>query len=336
MKANVLTDSLFYKGFSGISRYANEVSVRFCRTNLTYIPSSGGGPLATSLRPISLRTSSFGLGGNLFWSPGFVPFVKKKIVQHITVHDLNHLFAYSKLHLMYIRLVLFPLWRKVDTIFTVSEFTRNLIIDELGESVKDKVIVAYNGVSSSFSQKRDLSNKRRYLIYVGNRRSYKNINRMITAFAIVAKELDIELLVTGVEDLRLLNIVANYGLKNRLHFIGSPSESELAALYSNSLGCIFVSLHEGFGFPPVEAMSCGSPAIVSNTSSMPEISGPFARYVNPLDIESIQDGIRDVVSNSEKWRQKVAGAALWLKRYSWDKTAQVIEDKISGSPHYME
>jgi len=331
MNFDVLTDSLFYQGISGISRYANEVSVRFSNTNLIYIPSSGSGALKTALRPFSLRKHAEGLSCYSFWSPGFVPVIKNKIVQHITVHDLNHLFAYPRLHAMYVRLVLFPLWRRVDTIFTVSEFTKNVIIDELGESIREKVVVAYNGVSPSFYPRNDVPNGRRYLMYVGNRRSYKNVNRMVSAFAVVAKSLDIDLLMTGGSDFDLLNLVSSYGVGNRLRFIGNPSESELAALYSNSLGCLFVSLHEGFGFPPVEAMACGTPAIVSNTSSMPEISGSFARYVDPLDVESIQDGICDVVSNSGKWREKVAGAALWLERYSWDKTAKTVERKIVNS-----
>jgi glycosyltransferase involved in cell wall biosynthesis len=93
-------------------------------------------------------------------------------------------------------------------------------------------------------------------------------------------------------------------------------------LYSGALASIYLSYYEGFGLPPLEAMSCGTPVLVSNVTSLPEVVGDAGVMVDPLDIEAIGDGLIRLVEDSTLRQDlKLRGLAR-SKQFSWDKTAQ--------------
>jgi len=106
-----------------------------------------------------------------------------------------------------------------------------------------------------------------------------------------------------------------------LFVVGQPyvGHQDLPALYSGALGLIYASLYEGFGLPILEAMACGCPVVTSNVSSMPEIAGEAAVLVDPLSVEDIKRGIKEMLKEREKLIE------LGFKRvsdFSWQKTAQ--------------
>ena len=104
---------------------------------------------------------------------------------------------------------------------------------------------------------------------------------------------------------------------------GHVPDEHLPALYSGALFFVYVSLYEGFGLPPLEAMACGTPVLTSNVTSIPEVVGDAALTVDPYDVEAIADGIKRLVEDgglrAELSRRGIARA----KMFTWDKTAEL-------------
>jgi len=94
------------------------------------------------------------------------------------------------------------------------------------------------------------------------------------------------------------------------------------ALYSGAIGCVYVSLYEGFGLPPLEAMACGTPVITSNVSSLLEVVGNAALTVDPLDVDAIAGGLLEVAGDSDL-RERLRSKGLARSRmFDWNRTAE--------------
>jgi glycosyltransferase involved in cell wall biosynthesis len=115
-----------------------------------------------------------------------------------------------------------------------------------------------------------------------------------------------------------------------IKFLGYVSPSDLPTLYSAALMLLYPSLYEGFGLPPLEAMACGCPVIVCKTSSLPEVCGDAAYYIDPYDIEGMAEALLVVAKRSdvrEGLRQKGLNR---VKHFSWEATAQAISRVIES------
>ena len=138
-----------------------------------------------------------------------------------------------------------------------------------------------------------------YVLSVGETRPYKNIRRLLEAFARIQLP-DLQLAVVGSMnkmDADLQNYPHTLGISDRVRFLGYVPDGELAALYAGAKAFVFPSLYEGFGFPPLEAMACGCPVVASNVASIPEVCGENAVYVDPHSTGSIAAGIERVVTD---------------------------------------
>ena len=93
-------------------------------------------------------------------------------------------------------------------------------------------------------------------------------------------------------------------------------------LYRNALLLVFPSLYEGFGLPPLEAMACGCPAVVSNVASLPEVCGEAAYYVDPYDIDSIAAGIYRVAKDDQLRKDLIERGLERAKLFTWEKSAK--------------
>ena len=111
-------------------------------------------------------------------------------------------------------------------------------------------------------------------------------------------------------------------LKDRVVFLDYVPEKDLPHLYSEAAAFVFPSLYEGFGLPPLEAMACGCPVIVSNAASLPEVCGDAAYYVDPYDVESIAEGIYKVLMNEILRQDLIAKGLERVKLFSWEKAAK--------------
>jgi len=111
-------------------------------------------------------------------------------------------------------------------------------------------------------------------------------------------------------------------LAENIEIIGSVSQAELISHYQNAKLFVFPSFHESFGFPPLEAMACGTPVIVSDKTALPEVCGDAAIYVDPHDITDIAQKIR-MILNDESLQQKLIAKGLeHVKAFTWEKTAK--------------
>jgi glycosyltransferase involved in cell wall biosynthesis len=163
----------------------------------------------------------------------------------------------------------------------------------------------------------------------------KNINNLILAFKKIGLR-DIQLILVGSRS----NVFASNELKDFIHsqkniiFSGYIPDDELIRLYSEAKLFVYPSYYEGFGLPPLEAMACGCPVVVSNVASLPEVCGNAAQYVDPDNIEGIAEGIHKVLTD-EPLRQSMMEKGLErAKLFSWEKAAKehikVFEEVLSS------
>lgn len=175
-----------------------------------------------------------------------------------------------------------------------------------------------------------------FLLYAGTIRPQKNIPRMVEAFALLKGELqdhpeykDLRLIIIGDEISRYPSVrraVMQSRVENAVRFLGFVPLDTLRVFYEAASAFIFVSLYEGFGLPPLEAMASGTPVVSSNTTSLPEVVGDAARIVNPENVFEIARGMKDVLLDKELRRSLVERGYEQSRRFTWEETArQVLE-----------
>lgn len=116
--------------------------------------------------------------------------------------------------------------------------------------------------------------------------------------------------------------VERLGLRQRVRFLDFVADDDLPLLYNLAHGLVYPALYEGFGFPPLEALACGTPVLASNTSSLPEVVGEAGVLVDPTDIESIAAGIQRLLDDEELVGELRRRGPQQAARFSWDQAAQ--------------
>jgi glycosyltransferase involved in cell wall biosynthesis len=223
--------------------------------------------------------------------------------------------AYSPLQRLYLRL-LGPLSaRRAKRIVALSNAAREMIISRFSVP-DDKVVVAQNGLSQALCRQlsapetdrateriHQLTGGRPYLLSVSAFYEYKNLLRLIRAFAQVSSIVTHQLILVGAETTQvttdsLRNLACQLGIQDRVAFAGRIAHEDIVAFYRHSSALIMPSLEETFGLPIVEAMMVGCPVITSNIGSMAEIAGEAAQLVDPWSVDDIAKGIRKVLSET--------------------------------------
>lgn len=170
----------------------------------------------------------------------------------------------------------------------------------------------------------------RFLLSVGTYEPRKNQKRQIKAFIELKRRKkikNISLVLVGGKGWMSDELFKNKDELDEYKIILLPfvDDSFLAHLYKSAEAFIYPSIAEGFGFPPLEAMSFGCPVIISNTSSLPEVGGDAARYVDPLSIESIEEALLEVCCDEGLRKSMSLASVEQSKKFSWDKTAEETE-----------
>jgi glycosyltransferase involved in cell wall biosynthesis len=164
-----------------------------------------------------------------------------------------------------------------------------------------------------------------YLLYVGSRRYYKNFKALLQAYALNQQLSDeFKLVCFGGGRLSLAEKAEIQRLKikeDRILYL-EGGDRLLANLYKNAAVFIYPSLYEGFGIPPLEAMSLGCPVVCSNVSSIPEVVGAAGRYFDPNDIEDIGSAIESVVFSENSRTELIVRGSHRAAQFSWRKCAQ--------------
>ena len=268
----------------------------------------------------------------LFFSPVHEGMFFPNIPQIVTVHDLIPLkyFELSPKWKYYYQYALPLLLKKSRKIICVSQYTKQDLIKNY-ELEPESIDVVYNGYDRDLfvpQSNPEILHKYRldkYLLYVGDMRTYKNLDRCLTAFDRLPFK-DYQFVVTGKKDdffyPQIERQTKHLAARERIVFLDYVPTDELPALYSMAQSLVFASLYEGFGLPVLEAMACGCPVIASRATSLPEVGGDSVLYVDPYDIEEIAEAmcrvLRDVELRTRLRHQGLQRARL----FSWEKTAQ--------------
>ncbi len=246
----------------------------------------------------------------------------------ITVYDMIHeLFAdefpsYDKTAAAKLAAV-----RRADHIICISANTRDDLIRLLGVS-RERVSVVYLGADVPVHEIPDgelgrSSERAPFLLYVGDRRGYKNFGRFLEAMASLPSLCrDFRIVAFGSQPFspQELHLIERLGLSNTIEH-KSGDDASLSALYREARAFVYPSLYEGFGLPPLEAMARGCPVVASNTSSMPEVIGGAGELFDPSDIEAMTRSIVSVVYSDDRRRALADLGRQRVKQFTWTRCA---------------
>ncbi len=168
-----------------------------------------------------------------------------------------------------------------------------------------------------------LSLPEKYVLYVGSNKPHKNLPRLVEAWAQV--ESDSVLVIAGAWDARYpqaQEMVARLEMQERVLFRHNIAEAHLPALLCGAQIFVFPSVHEGFGLPPLEAMSCGTPVLCGNVSSLPEVVGDAALLFDPFQVQNITRVLSEALNTANLRAQLRERALLQAKEFSWERTAR--------------
>jgi glycosyltransferase involved in cell wall biosynthesis len=319
---------------TGMQRYAIEVSERFSQ----YLD---------PVRPVDPLRGAVGhlweqcylpsaVRGRLLWSPNNTgPLAVTR--QVCTIHDLiplDHPEWFNRRFAAWYAWLLPRLAQRVQHIIAISEFTRQRVMDLL-RVPSSKITVIPNGVDGRFYPRsaEEIERMRqalgigdlRYILCVGSLEPRKNLRGLFNAWRIAQTSIDddIHLVVAGARgSARVFAASSIREVPPRVHYTGYVSDEHLPALYSGALAMIYPSLYEGFGLPPLEAMACGTAAVTSNNSSIPEVVGDGAVLVDARDDSSIADGIVRVLRDGSLREELNKIGVQRVARFQWDSTAK--------------
>lgn len=252
--------------------------------------------------------------------------------------------------------------KRAAHIFSISESTKNDIIKFYKVS-SDKITVAYPGYDKSKFKiqiskfkieevKRKYSIKGDYILFLSSLKPSKNVEGLLEAFALVTSGQQpatrkkpitdypspITLVIAGKKGWMFEEIfrkVKELNLEKQIIFTGFVEDGDVLALMAGAKVFVLPSFWEGFGIPVIEAMACGTPVVVSNGGSLPEIVGDAGVIVNPYDSKDIARGIKKILeSNNSNYRTRLINKGLkQVKKFNWEncaeKTLSILE-KIGG------
>jgi len=335
----VYVDGLFYKG-SGIGRYYEFLVSGLSKRGINIVTAVPERLKDSFLRQFSANSmvepifvpyekfalKSFMSQSNLLRSlenkvdwflyphvnlPMFVP--QNTIV---TVHDLIPLTAYwdgSKAKASFFRSLVSRAVRKAYRIIAVSETTKSQLVTMFPQS-KDKTVVIYESYEERLVRIASALDKGlvngSYFLYVGNRKRHKNLGRVIEALSRISDK-SIKFVIAGQKDGagpdEIERQAKELNLEHRVLFFVNPSDEVLASLYKEAQFLIQPSLVEGFGLPPLEALSLGTPVLLSDIPIFREIYEDAAEYFDPFSVE-------DIAQKIIKWSDEDAGPTLHKER----------------------
>ncbi len=254
----------------------------------------------------------------------------------VTVHDLAYL-RYPKVHPMGRRLYLSALTRltlrRARAIIAVSQHTKQEILRHF-RVPPERIRVIYEGCDAAFRplpapaidafrQRRNLP--QRYLLYVGNLEPRKNLPALVRAFARLATGSDLTLVLAGSPawgHTELFRLIEELHLQTRVLLPGFVPTEELPLWYNGAEVFVYLSRYEGFGLPPLEAMACGTPVVVSSASSLPEVVGEAGLQVHPDDIEGLVEALRQLLSQPELREMYRERGLKQARQFSWSRMAR--------------
>jgi len=311
---------------TGVQRYTRELLKAFDKIGFTYYDITYPYTKYRYLQHfwehifLPLKTKNYDL---LFCPGNIAPIWKSANVKMIvTIHSLAFRYfpqAYSKFFRNYYEIVIPRIMKISEKIITVSKAEKKVLSDYFPE-YQNKIAVVQNGVDELFINQKLILEKENYLLYVGSLNLLKNLEGMIKAFISISAKVPHTLVIAGSipPSFRKVDIQTS----ERIMFINPSNDFQLAKLYSKASLFVFPSFYEASPLPPIEAMACGCPVLVSDITALRERCGDAAIYCNPNDINDIADKILTVLSNKSLTNELISKGLKRASLFSWRKTAR--------------
>ena len=351
----IYLDGLFYKG-AGIGRYYESLLKELAKEGVkihTCVPlqfkedfKSDFEQYSENITPIYVNYSRF--SNKAFWEQGRILkklenkvflfhfphinlplYIPKNLI--VTIHDLRPFTEYwdrnyikKKIYEWYFKRAI----KNAKKLITDSKHIKEEILKDFPE-IEFKIKVIYPFIDNKFLNK--VNNKNQYnkivtgdyILFIGSRKKHKNLSQLIYAFNSIKDSFpNLKLVIAGKKDSRVDDIdllKEKFNIKDRLIEIISPSDEKILCLYKYAKAFVFPSLYEGFGLPPLEAMACGIPVIVSNIPVLKEICGDAAYFVDPYSSESIAQGIYKVLYNDNLKESLIEKGKKRINHFNSDK-----------------
>jgi glycosyltransferase involved in cell wall biosynthesis len=275
---------------------------------------------------------------DILFNPAFYTLWLSPAKQFTTVHDcaiLKYPEYLNKLSSIYFYFNYYITRSRADRVIADSNFIKDELIREF-KFPKDKISVIYPALPKStainnmpelgFSPQVNIGMP--YFVFIGNSRPRKNLVGLLEAFSIFNEDNPGYILVLiGLKDGRFIDLesaVKRLGIADNIVRLGYVSDMDKVNVLSKAEALLFPSLYEGFGFPVLEAQSLGVPVITSNMSSLPEVSGEGALFVNPFEPRDIARGMGALIKDCELRRRLIKAGYVNLNRFSWENTVMEI------------
>jgi len=324
---------------TGVQRYAHELLARLGPELRVVRPAGALSPVRGHLWEQFVLPRACGRA--LLWSPGNTgPLAHRR--QVVTIHDastLDHPEWFSGKFARWYRFLLPRLARRARKVITVSEFSRRELVRLCGVP-DDRVVAIHNGISPRFAPAAEDEKKafrqrhgleRPFCLYLGSLEPRKNVSVLLEAWKNLAPQ-ETELVLAGAAS----HVFRERGfstLPPGARLLGRVDDAELPALLSAAWGFVFPALYEGFGFPPLEAMACGTPVVCSNTTSLPEVCGaafdpadPASTgavfYFNPTDPAELAAQLERLLDlPADAARRLSANGRAQAAKFTWETCA---------------
>jgi glycosyltransferase involved in cell wall biosynthesis len=264
------------------------------------------------------------------------PYVSRRIRKILTVHDLVwHYYpeTMDRYNLLIMGLLAERAIKAADHIIAVSEASARAISEITGIQ-REKISVIHHGTDRYIPLNKNDSaefiadkykTRKQYLLTVGTVEPRKNLKMLLRVFAPL-KGGDYQLLIAGSSGWKTSPIYREYErLRLReedVRFLGYIPDEDMNRLYSGAALFVFPSIYEGFGLPPLEAMASGTPVIVSNSSSLPEVVGDAGILLDPFDADSWRESITTVLSDAFLQERLTAKGLQRARLFSWKTAAR--------------
>ncbi len=281
------------------------------------------------------------LGDRLLWSPANTGplLLEKQVISIMDVSPLDHPEWSSKRFSSWYNYMMPRVIKKARAIITISEFSKSRIIAHCPE-VRDKVFVTHLAADEKFHKKNITNNSNlklpsgRYILALGSIEPRKNLKFLLKAWSNVVHELpdDVYFIVSGSSSNK--KVFGDYSIGRippRVHFTGYIDEGDLPSLYKNALALAYTPFYEGFGLPTLEGMSCGTPVITSNSSSIPEVVGNAAIMIDPLNLAQCSEAIYNIVYDQNLRSKLSADGLIRAGLFDWNITASKTLEILNGA-----
>ncbi len=277
---------------------------------------------------------------DVFFSPDGFLSLSTDIPQVPVIHDLafEHYPEYvSKTGASYYKKYFPQFATKASRIATVSTYSKNDIHKTYGIK-KENIDVVFNGASSNFQPidadqltvfRQEKMEGKPWLVYVGSLHPRKNIHRLLKAFDQfkLHDKQEYQLVIVGRKAWQtdeLEEVYTQMKYQEDVHFTGRISDDKMLPYLCGARAMTYAPIFEGFGLPLLEAFQCGTPAITSNSSSLPEVAGDAALCVDPLSVHELAQAMQKICTDDTLHADLKTKALKRAKAFSWDATAEKV------------